>query len=698
MNWKTFAGPVGIALILLQSISSVWAGPTGAPGIPHRWAPALKQAVGTAYEETGAQSPVWFTLAEGILTEVYYPNIDQAQVGDLQLLITDGNGFFSEQKRDSVSQVSFSEDGATVLVKGRDRSGLYSFEQEYITDAHSPVVRIKTTLQWNKPGMRVFVLFKPAIQNTGNQNLGYAGPEGLIATKQPGIKGYNGTKQEPVFAALTASVPWTATSAGYVGFSDGWQDLSRNFRLTQQWKQAGPGNIALTGELQTPPGASFTFELALGFGSNRESALLFAKTAMGVAFNKARKAYDQGWENYIESLLHSEASEKRFMRESSFARRSAQIIKMHEDKRNRGAIIASMSKPAIPDGDRAMDGTGGYHLVWPRDLYHAAMGLLAAGDLKTPVETLKYLKSTQNSDGSWYQNFWVNGTSYWTGLQLDEVAFPVLLAHQLSKRGIHKMTASDLEMVHRAAQFILSHGPKSPQDRWEEIGGYIPSTLASEIAALRAASQMTHDSRYQQVAHEWQAQLETWTLVMNGPHGRNYYLRVSPHGDPDGREPIYIANGGGPAYANEILDGGFLELVRYGVRRADDANIVSTLKAYESPSAGIAEGNPNSDGALTYRRYNRDAYGHQRVGGFWPLLAGERGHYALAAGDFKRARAQLFMLESAALPSGVLPEQTVSGADRPPAGGGVATPLVWAHAEDLRLHRSLEEGVVFDAP
>lgn len=680
--------------------------PPGAPGIPHSWAPALKQAIGTAYEKESAHSPVWFTVAEGILTEVFYPTVDQAQVGDLQFLVTDGRAFFSEQRRDTAPEVNYLDEGMTVRVSGKDRSGRYSYEQLIVTDPAAPVVRMRTTFHWGEPGLRLFVLFKPAIGNAGVQNLGLASHlEGLFATRfGTPSPDFRGRIESPVHAAVLISAPWRQTSAGFVGFSDGWQDLSRNFELANRFDEAGPGNIALTGEVQTNPGAEFTLDLALGFGVTRSEAQNFAKTSLSVPFERVRREYESGWTGYLDELVSApRLGSRRFLAESPFARRSTQIIKMHEDKRNRGAIIASMSKPGVPDGERARDGTGGYHLIWPRDLYHAAMGLLAAGDTQTPVDVLKYLARTQSPNGDWSQNFWVSGKPYWTGLQLDEVSFPVLLAAQLKRRIGYDFTRTELEMIRRAVDFIIQNasqnGPLTQQDRWEEIGGFVPSTIAAQIAALRAGAELLGDPQALAIASRWNAMIESWTLVGDGPHGRNYYLRASPGGSPNSPEPIQIANGGGPAYAWEILDGGFLELVRLGVREWRDPRVLNTLRIYEDPALGISAG---PAGAKTYRRYNRDAYGEQRVGGFWPLLAGERGHYAVAAGDLSRAQAQLFVVEKSALGSGLLPEQTIrsplpSGAGLD-AGLGVACPLVWAHAEDILLHRSIEEGKIFDAP
>jgi glucoamylase len=189
--------------------------------------------------------------------------------------------------------------------------------------------------------------------------------------------------------------------------------------------------------------------------------------------------------------------------------------------------------------------------------------------------------------------------------------------------------------------------------------------------------------------------LERWTLAPSGMWGNNYYVRISPNGIPENAEQINIANGGGQALATDIIDGGFLNLVRMGVRAANDPRIITTLNIYDNPTSGISQVDDKFKG-MTYRRYTRDGYGEAGLGGFWPLLAGERGHYAILAGDMDQARAQLFMVEKSATSTGLIPEQTISASSE--TGLGVACPLVWAHAEDILLHRSIEEGTVFDAP
>ncbi|MFP3581742.1 hypothetical protein SB659_19475, partial [Arthrobacter sp. SIMBA_036] len=90
-----------------------------------------------------------------------------------------------------------------------------------------------------------------------------------------------------------------------------------------------------------------------------------------------------------------------------------------------GAIIASLSIPwGSSKGD---DDLGGYHLVWTRDLVETAGGLLAAGAHADALEVLDYLVATQEADGHWVQNSWLDGRPYWKGIQMDETAFPILL-------------------------------------------------------------------------------------------------------------------------------------------------------------------------------------------------------------------------------------------------------------------------------
>lgn len=700
MSFQKLTILISVFLLPFQSLAAT---APGAPGIAHFWAPALKQAVGTAYEPAGARSNLWFTIAQGIITEVFYPTIDHAQVGDLQFLVVDETQkTFSEPKRDADIDVRYSGDGMSVLITGKERRGLYSFQQEVVTDSIRPVLRIRTRIQRSSPTQKIYVLYKPAHQNSGSNSVATVNADALVSSHRDGS----------VAAALLTSVPLVQASAGYVGTSDGWQDLSKHFKLTQNWTQAGPGNVALTAELAIDSVQSkerpnqrasraaqvAEFELSLGFGPSQKAAYEVATASRSTAFDTLRGAYENGWKQYTAAVAKSPHALPGYLEKNGFARLALKVIKIHEDKLNRGAIVASLNKPGVPGENANNENTGGYHLVWPRDLYNAANALLAAGDAQTAAAVFQYLKRVQKQDGSWAQNFWVNGTPYWQAIQLDEVAFPILLAGQLAKRGALSGSREVQAVVQRAAKYIATHGPKSQQDRWEEVSGFIPSTIAPAIRALAVASEITHVDEFRQLAEKWNSQIEAWTLVKNGPWGSNYFLRTSPSGNPDLNESYNLANGAGVARANEIIDGGFLHYVRYGLRPLSDQNIQNTLRVYESAALGIVRG---ANGATTFMRYNRDFYGHRRRGGHWPILAGERGMIELFPGGSKqRAQAQLGLLLASALPSGHLPEQTISGQRTGqgfPAGLGVACPLVWSHAEALTLGRSIIEGRPFES-
>ena len=118
--------------------------------------------------------------------------------------------------------------------------------------------------------------------------------------------------------------------------------------------------------------------------------------------------------------------------------------------------------------------------------------------------------------------------------------------------------------------------------------------------------------------------------------------------------------------AKEIVDAGFLELVRHGIRRADDPIIVDSLKVVDAVLKVDTPFGP------CWRRYNHDGYGQREDGGAfvgwgqgraWPLLTGERGHYELAAGH--DAKPFIRAMESFASCTGLLPEQAWDAADQP---------------------------------
>src|SRR6202789_1716165 len=400
---------------------------------------------------------------------------------------------------------------------------------------------------------------------------------------------------------------------------------------------------------------------------------------------------------------------------------SHNVLLTHEDKTYSGAFIASAS---IPWGNSKGDtDLGGYHLVWTRDMVQTATAMLACGRIDTAMRALVYLACTQRTGGSFAQNFWIDGTPYWTGIQLDEVAFPIILAWRLWKEdGLGKFDI--FPFVERAAAFLVRYAPVTQQERWEEAAGYSPSTLAAVISALVCAAdiarsrQATERGSYLESYADWiEAHLDEWTTTTEGvlhPDIKYHYMRIRP---PAEGEPFYNpslppncihVNNREPGErtvfeAREGIGGGFLELVRYGVRRADDPLIVDSLKVVDHC---LKIETPLGD---CWRRYNHDGYGQKKNGDnydgsgqgrAWPILTGERAHYELCAGrDYS---AYIKAIEQFSSLGGMLPEQIWDYNDIPSKGmyrgrpARSAQPLVWAHAEYLKLLRSAADGRVFD--
>ncbi|MEO8053138.1 MAG: glycoside hydrolase family 15 protein, partial [Acidobacteriota bacterium] len=665
----------------------------GWPGIEPRWTHGGKDGVGTAY---AASSRIWFTLWNGVITEVYYPTVDHPQIRDLQYLITDGKTFFHEEKRHLKSQCErLSGHALGYRYTNADPGGRYTIVKEIITDPHLGCILQHTQLTGDDAfisKLHLYALCAPHLQVGGWNNSGYvieaAGQRILMAQKKR------------IWLALGGTVQFSRTSCGYVGRSDGWTDLADNFQLDWEFDHASDGNIALTGELDLENKREFTMGLA--FGDTEHCAITTLFQALGVPFREHHKRYVEQWDRSSARLtpLEKVSGDKGNLYQSSFS-----LLRAHEDKSYPGAFIASLS---IPWGEAKGDSdNGGYHLVWTRDMVNSASAMLAAGDSITPLRALIYLAVAQQQDGGFPQNFWVDGGPYWRGIQLDEVAFPILLAWQLNRQ----KALQDFDpypMIARAAAYLVRHGPVTQQERWEEASGYSPSTLASNIAALICAACFFRERRdestatfLEEYADFLNSHVESWTVTTQGSLVSGisrHYIRILPE-SVDNPQPEEDPNRGVLAIANrspvaqhefpakDIVDAGFLELVRYGIRKADDPLIVDSLHVVD---AMLKVDTPFGS---CWHRYNHDGYGQRADGGpfvnwgkgrAWPLLSGERAHYELAAGN--DTKALILAMEGFGSPTGLLPEQVWDEKDRPEVHmflgrpTGSAMPLMWAHA------------------
>ena len=685
----------------------------GGPGMEPRWTSSVKDAVGTAY---AASSRIWFTCSHGVLNEVYHPTIDRSQVRDMEFLVTDGETFVHEEKRDLQTTFEYIHPEALgVRYINADPEGRYKLTKEIICDPHHSVVLTNIRIEGDAallPRLKVYALLAPHLDGGGAGNsaraVDFAGHKAILAWKNEWS------------LAMGASDGFSRVSCGFVGASDGWRDLMDNFRMDWEFGSATGGNIAVLGEVNLDPQRAkgkIEFTVGVGIGAGHHTAAQKTMGALATPFEENRSRFITQWKRAANpAFLAAKASDG-----GKLMGTSHNVLLAHEDKTYSGAFVASLS---IPWGQvKGDDDLGGYHLVWTRDMVQTASALLACGRAETARRALVYLACTQQPSGAFAQNFWIDGTPYWSGQQLDEVAFPLILAWRLWKAD----ALGDLEIfpfVERAAGFLVRHAPITQQERWEENSGYSPSTLAAVIGGLICAAEIAraHDSMELAVFFEefsdWiECHLEDWTVTNNGvlhPDVKRHYMRIRPpecgeayaH-ESCGKESIHISNRPpGTRYefeAREIIDGGFLELVRYGVRRADDPLIVDSLKVVD---AVLKRELPQGPGWL---RYNWDGYGNHAdgspfqgwgQGAPWPLLTGERAHYELAAGNDISALIKTY--EAYATCGQMMPEQVWDQDDIPETSmrkgqpTGSAVPLVWAHAEYLKLLRSAVDGKVFD--
>ncbi|MCB1949620.1 glycoside hydrolase family 15 protein [Nitrosomonas sp.] len=659
------------------------------------WAQARKDMVGTSL----GSSRLWFTVAEGIVTEIYYPRIDIPQIRDLGFIIADGQGFWVELRR--LGNYRINLPGHYVpAVEIIHRHPRFTFTLQICPSQRRDVLLLRYQLEGDA-NLRPFALLSARLGGDAENNLAFVGEHNgrrvLWAEQGPfGLALMAGTE--------TGADAWERCSAGCSEESDGWQDFNRHGCMTWEYDSAGPGPVALMGELPRQG------TLSLGFGTSKGSAATLALSSLYEDFFETWDAQCRAWEAWFEKCdLPDLPCDLRQM-----LALSGTVLKVHGDRTYCGAMVASLSVPWGEDSQSR----GGYHLVWCRDLVETAGALVAMGYHEEARDVLRYLIATQQTDGHWLQNQWLGGNAFWQGIQLDEAAFPVLLASSLREcDALGSIQCTD--MVKRALRFIAHEGPITGQDRWEEDSGVNTFTLAVAIAALVEGSMFLEGEAREFVlllADNWNARLEEWTFVTDTllarKHGvKGYYIRVAP-------EDVLVHEGAHAEHvlvknrthdpnlqADEQVATDFLQLVRYGLRLASDSCILDSLKVIDKL---LKVDTPNGP---VWHRYNGDGYGEHEDGSAfdgagcgrgWPLLTGERGHYALLAGEEPLSYLKAMAAMTGTM--GLLPEQ-VWDSETIPARylssgkpSGSAMPLVWAHSEFIKLCYSRALGYPVDQP
>ena len=708
-----------IATISVVGCSALFAQATntlapGAPGLDAHWPSAAKNGFGTS---NTLASKVWFTLHNGVMTEVYYPRLDVPNVQSLQLIVVGGK--VETESDDTNHRVEVVDSHAlTFRQVNTAKSGYYTITKTYVTDPQRSTVLIEIEFV-GRIAHKVYVYYDPSLNNSGMHDSAWTEGDALLAA--------DGDKA----SALVSSGGFADSKItnGYLGTSDGLTELKKNWNNSgpTRYQRADNGNVVQVAALRGLQGSHGDpgvrrITLALSFGKTPREALSNARASLRKGFARVRREYDAGWHAYLKTLPRVEP---KYQQQFNVA---ALTLKALEDKTYRGAMIAS---PSIPwgGGPNANESTiSGYHAVWARDLYQVATAFLAIGDRASANRALDYLfKVQQKPDGSFPQNSWVDGRPIGGGLQMDQVALPLVLAYQLQRTD----GPTWRKHIKPAADFILRKGPYTQQERWEEKPGYSPSTIAAEIAGLVCAARIAALNRdessaelYLQNADEWAHDVASWTATSFGPHTEggwltqlldirvknkeNYFLRISENKSPNDAARIEINSGGGTYDEREIVDAGFVELVRLGIKSARDPlvkrslGIIDRLIKVETP------------GGSGWYRYNHDAYGERADGGvydgrtgrgrLWTLLTGERGEFDVARGDLVSARKRLDAMMAFANDGMMIPEQVWDRSDSPRPelrfgeGTGSATPLAWSMAQFIRLAINVKQGHNVETP
>jgi len=752
---------------------------TNGPGEPSPWAYAGKQGIGASYEaykklhysdtaSTGTVSKVWFSLANGVVTETMYGLIHEAQIRDLSLVLT-GDGWIATEAADTVSHVEYLHTdkagrplSPAYRLTNTDKQGRFVIIKDVFTDPDHQTLMLRVTLKALKGPVTPYVVLDPSVANTSGDDTGLANVSRLAAF------------EGDTALSLHPSIPFQKASTGFTG-KDALADLLKTGALGELKSATGEkGNVRAVGSFK-PVGDSFTFDLALGFGKTVEAADKEAQATLKTGYKTVLARYNGegkavGWEDYLASLKELPRLTAQSTDNGKLLYASALMLKVQEDRTYAGALIASLSNPWGETVIATQPATG-YKAVWPRDFYQVAMALAALGDKETPLAAYHYLPRVQvgpntpgnSGDGGWFlQKSHVDGTPEWVGVQLDQTAMPILLGWKLNQLGL--MSNADLRaswntMLKPAARFLKDGGaanigwnhshitpPYTQQERWEEQEGFSPSTTAAIVAGLVAAADIaaregdgTLASELKSKANEISGNIEKYMVTTSGAikgAADTYYMRLSRSEDANNPGVQDERNGRPGLRGDYILDAGFLELVRYGVRRADDATISRSLAFIDDETLpenlrvkytfrfkGVEGSFPG------FRRYGNDGYGEDEVTGgnygvlgtstpgqrgrVWPIFTGERGHYELAKATLKPGgvseadrtairAAYVRGMELFANEGLMIPEQVWDGVGVKPAGyetgegTNSATPLAWSHAEYVKLLRSLADGQVWD--
>ncbi len=763
--------------------------PTG-PEAP-RWTTGRKFGVGTPADHgVDDPVPVWFTLTEGALTEARFPRIDVMNLRTFDFLVADPETGHTVRTFDDTGpaptaetitrSTAPSDDAAlaytqTIRESGDGHGHAWTLTVDYAVDTTGNAILADVEFEGTRE-YDVYALADTTVANVGVDDHGTrVGDDGfhLLARHErdgrlPGklVDDEGGPFEVAASMTTTGGFDW---ASAYAADDDALDALFADGDRGSGADEA-TGNVVLAGLVGG--GTVISGTVALGFAERADTAAALgaAEGALARGFDDVAAAYADTWHDWLagRELPGSVTGDDDLETQYRFALMTLAAV---EDKRHDGAGIAS---PSVPWGETeyAFDERGyGYNFVWSRDLYQVFTALIEVGEVERGANALAYLYNTQQDESGFLpQNTYIDGRTRWGGEQMDNIAYPAVMAWQLYEHGV---TPGDAEyaydQIRRSIGYVTRNGPQTAQERWEEEAGYSPSSIAAEIAGLCCAaalaiaeadrieggngsdgsgasdgsgdpdaaespsdpatpSELRADAlAWLALADDWTDRVEDWCATDTGSdrHAETpYYLRITADGDPNSGRPRTIANDGPTYDEREIVDGGFLELVRLGVKPADDPIVRNSVSVVDD---SIRVNTPHGP---AWYRYVGDAYGElgaedpggpwagagNGTGRLWPIFTGERGEYELRAradGSDAFGGTDEAALEPAALldtmagfaNSGrMLPEQ-VWDREQPTEygwefgeGTGGATPLAWTMAGFIRLAHGVDAGEPIETP
>jgi len=730
----------------LPAATSEIEGPTERP----TWTTGEKYGVATAADhEAEDPSRVWFTLTEGALTEARFPRVDVMNLRTLDFLVrAKGDSDYTvrthredRSEKDTIERrVEPVEDDALCFrhvftEAGDGRGHEWRLTVEYATDPeHDAIVADVAFESGDETEYDVLAVADTALANSGGTDrgmrLGEAGRHHLVA-RDPSA--YTGDHDESllvdedgegysVAVAMTAADRFDWATVGVAG-GDRVRSLFADGELPEVRSSVDVENVVLVGRL----GSGWRTEgtVALGFARSADTAAALGEAdgALDRGFETARADYTDTWSSFLSEveLPDSVADDDVLANQYRFALMCLLAV---EDKTYHGASIAS---PSVPWGEAVTADRSkgyGYNFVWSRDLYQVFSAFETIGAMDIARQQLEYIYEYQQDDEGFIpQNTYINGITRWGGEQMDNISFPQVMAYHLAEHGIgFDDAAFDYENVRRSADYVARHGPATAQERWEEESGYSPSSIAAEIAGLVCAATLAVEEGHEEdalvwyaLADHWTNNVDAWTATETGTDRHDntpYFVRITRDGDPEAGHLRTLANHGPTLDERDVVDGGFLDLVRLGIYPPDDETIVNSVREVDETIR------VDADPAAGFYRYNGDGYGerstgdvgapwtveHSGKGRLWPLLTGERAEYELLGDGGLDPVDCLRAMERFANSGRMISEQVWDREHETDydwqfgEGTGAATPLAWAMAQFVRLAHSIDAGEPVETP